>query len=146
MKISIATKEMKRLVKMVSGLEKFNSFPITTVVGFRAKNGVLSLITTDTNNFVRAFTTEYTGDDMDFCLKFDQFSTIVSKTTSNDITIEFNETAIVFRGNGKYTIPLVENPSTDEYQKFPIYDAGFDYTPSGSFSTNTVSSILTYNK
>lgn len=118
--LKIKTELFKGLLdKAIKGCSFNKMIPITGLLSIEAKNGVLTLFTTDKINYLRV--SEKIKEDVeDFVVVVDArlFTDLINKTTSEYISMELNKESLYVEGNGSYffEIPVDEN---GEMIKFP---------------------------
>ena len=121
MQFSILTKTFQEMLNKVNkGASNNKLLPLTSMVRINLTDKVLSLTTTDMNNFVTIRETGINGDNLDVVMPIDTISKIVAKTTTDTITFELVEGFVKLKGNGTYDLPI----SVDEEGinvKFPEY-------------------------
>lgn len=120
--------------------------PITGLMLIRLKYNELTLVTTDTNNYLYVIEKSVTGDDFYVVVQADVFSKLISRMTSSTTTLELVDGNLVVTGNGKYTIDLPLDES-GELIKFPdpVADIVFDTEPS-KLNLSTFKLLLDVNK
>ena len=107
MQLVILTKTLQTMVsKVIKGAGNNKLLPLTGMVHINLKDKVLSLTTTDMNNYVTIKETGINGDDMDIVMPVDTFAKIVAKTTTETTTIEYDNHFIKLKGNGTYSLPV----------------------------------------
>lgn len=117
MKISTA-KLQSMMSKVVKGVGNNKLIPITCLIGIEAKNKVITITSTDGTNYLYVRSNIDSEEEFYVCIKVDQFAKLVSKTTSEFISLEIRDNSLEVRGNGKYQIeiPLDE---TGDIIKYP---------------------------
>lgn len=134
MQFSILTKTFQEMLnKANKGASNNKLLPLTSMVHFNLKDKVLSVTTTDMNNFVTIRETGINGDNMDVVMPIYTISKIVAKTTTETITFEYNDNFVKLKGNGTYSLPI----SVDEEGvsiRFP------EFSFSDTFTTETIKS------
>lgn len=121
MKMTISTSKFQDMVsKSAKGASQNKLLPITSLIAIELKGGTLSLVTTDTINYLTVMADKIEGDDMYVVVPVDIFSKLIAKTTAETITLYTTENSLEVKGNGVYSIPL----SMDEegVVKFPEYE------------------------
>ena len=80
--------------------------PITSMIGIEKNGNSLRFTTTDGNNYLYV-TMEVDGDaEFDITVDAETFSKLVSKLTSEEITLDVTNNYLFVRGNGDYKIAL----------------------------------------
>lgn len=128
MQFSILTKTFQEMLnKANKGASNNKLLPITSMVHINLNDKELSLTTTDMNNFVTVKETGINGDNMSVVMPIYTISKIVAKTTTDTITLEYNDGFVKLKGNGTYDLPV----SVDEEGanvKFPEFSFSEQYT------------------
>ena len=127
MKLTMNTVKLQEMVmKAVKGAGNNKLVPITNFMCISGKGGKLTLITTDSTNYLYVVQKEaYTGDeDFYVTVQVEQFSKLLTRITSPNTTLEVKGETLEVIGNGKYTIGLRPDESgqlikyPDPYDKF----------------------------
>lgn len=106
-KIKVSTVPFQNAVSKVIKAAGFNKWlPITSMIGIRCVNNVLSLITTDGTNSLCARADVVSCDDFNIVVDAELFAKLVSKITSECIELEITGSSLVVTGNGEYKMPL----------------------------------------
>ena len=121
MKLTIGTELMKDVMsRAIKGVGNNKLLPITQMICVSLKDGVLTTITTDGTNYLYVKEQHVAGDDFYVVVDANQFAKLISKMTSENITMTVAEKtgALNVKGNGNYILelPLDED---GEYIKFP---------------------------
>lgn len=119
MKITLKTSVLQQMVgRSVKGASCNKMIPITELMAIQLKNNVLTLITSDATNYLYIRQDKVQGDDFYVVVRVETFAKLISKMTSEDISIELLEDKLQVVGNGKYFIEL---PLDEEGQliKYP---------------------------
>lgn len=121
MKLTIGTELMKDVMsRAIKGVGNNKLLPITQMICVSLKDGVLTTITTDGTNYLYVKEQHVAGDDFYVVVDANQFAKLISKMTSENITMVVAEKtgALNVKGNGNYILelPLDED---GEYIKFP---------------------------
>lgn len=142
--MQIKTEKFKEMVsRSLKGASCNKLIPLTGLMAIELKSGVLTLITTDATNYLYIKEQGIEEDDFYVVVSVDVFSKLISKMTSESITLEFDKDSLKVSGNGKYVIelPIDEN---GKLVKFPdplkkVKDA----EQKGTINAATISTILT---
>lgn len=146
--IKIKTNVLKDAVnKAVKGAGNLPILAITTAIGIEVTPQG-NLILTTTSNTVNlkvkvANVSEPREVGFYACTECDIFSKLTSKTTSEFVTLTLTENALVFYGNGQYTLPIIadEEGSVVRIQDIPVNsDTTYEITK------KDIDKILRYNK
>ena len=146
MKLKIKTNILQEIVNKVTRASTNNKMvPLTGLLSLSVKNGIINAVASDAVNYFEVSAECSATEDFAVVVKSDLFSKIVSKTTSEYITLELVGNALNFTGNGTYKIEL---PLDEEGQpiKYPVYWTMGDITESGTISLATVKSAILANK
>ena len=110
-KMKISTKLLQEMVsKAIKGTSNNKMIPLTSLLGIEIKLGNLTLMTTDGSNHLRIINkVDDTSTDFYTIVNADMFAKLVSKTTSEFITLENKENYLEFSGNGKYKLDVPVN-------------------------------------
>lgn len=120
MELKIKTSVLKDLVsKAVKGVGNNKLLPITTKMAIALKDKTLTLTTTDCTNYLYVRKEGVEGDDFYIVVEAEQFSKLISKLTSEDVSIKLEETCLIVKGNGTYKIEIPMDESTDKFITFP---------------------------
>lgn len=150
MKITLSTTKLQEMVsKAVKGASNNKMIPITELMSLSLHNSTLTLITSDATNYLYIREDKIPGDDFDVVVRVDVFSKLVSKMTSENISLELNKDRLTVIGNGKYAIelPLDENGQLIRYPN-PLKEfvESPEMLPSVEINLSTIKLILATNK
>lgn len=115
MSLEIKTVEFQdMLAKSIKGTRKTNKFApaITSMLGIDVKNNVLTLTTTDGITYLYIINTVF-NEDFYAVVDVEKFYKLVSKITSETITLTLTENALEVKGNGTYLIELALDENGD---------------------------------
>ena len=147
MKLSIKTVVLQEMVgKAVKGASQNKLIPLTSLMAIQLKKKTLTLITTDASNYLYIVQDKVTGSDFYVVVYVDQFSKLISKLTSENVTLELEDNTLNVTANGNYKIelPLDEN---GELIKYPNPIDGMKFEGDGySVNLATIKTILNTNK
>jgi len=145
MELTIKTQKLQEMVsKAVKGASNNKMIPITGLMAITLKNNVLTLMTTDATNTLKVLENGIDGDEFYAVVQADIFSKLISKTTTETITLTLKENSLQVKSNGTYSIEL---PLDEEGNliKFPEYK--FDDTvEKNTINLSTIKTILNANK
>lgn len=148
MKITLATNKLKEMVsKAVKGASNNKMIPITELMSLSLHNNILTLITSDATNYLYIREDKIPGDDFEVVVRVDVFSKLVSKMTSENISLELNKDRLTVIGNGKYAIelPLDEDGNLISYPN-PLVEFSGDIENDVFIDLSTIKLILSANK
>ena len=94
-----------------SAIVKGGVDPQAAMIQITHKNNLLSLRTTNTRNILIVRIPDIPGDDFEVVINIDKFYEIITKTTSDDISLEIEGGNLIFKGNGKYRFPIIVESS-----------------------------------
>ena len=145
MKFTVSTEIMQRLVsRVIKGASNNKLLALTSLVNISLNNGKLRLDTTDMTNVTSAIEYNVEGENFEIVISLDSFAKIVGKTTSENITLEYDNNSLKFIGNGTYNIEVPTNEEGNPI-KFPMYE----FIPTKDPVTieyDDIKSIITANK
>lgn len=106
--IKLETKVLKDLVTKASkGISVDPLIPITNFMCIKLVDGLLEVITTDSTNYMYAKQNFLNcGDEFYAVVNTDIFTKLISKISSEYITLDIIDNVLMIGGNGKYKIPL----------------------------------------
>lgn len=148
MKFTIQTNTLQEMVgKVIKCASDNKLIPITSLLSIKVDNNILYLTTTDaTNYFYVKSTTPVESDSFEVSVIADTFAKLIQKTTSENITIEYDEVGfkLTVIGNGTYILelPLDENGKPI---KFPTVNTD-NKVKCGTIKVSSIKDALTYNK
>lgn len=105
--MKIKTETMKEMVaKAIQGAGNNQLIPITSLLGIKCNDGKLTLVTTDSTNYL--YVTHAIEDKTDFQVVVDVavFSKLIQRTSSEYIELDLQENFLEVKGNGTYSIEL----------------------------------------
>lgn len=109
MKLTLNTKKLQELVsRAIKGVGNNKLIPITSLMAIELKDSVLTLITTDSTNYLYVKEEKVVGDDFYAVVDANQFSKLISKMTSDNVILSIKEGiwTLEIKGNGNYRIEL----------------------------------------
>lgn len=152
MKLTINTAQFQNMVaKAVKGAGMNSDLLITQLMSISLKDNLLTLKTTDNNNYLYIRQSKVAGEDFNVVVSADKFSKLISKLTCENVTLELQEKdgldKLVIKGNGKYVIelPYDENGELIEFPD-PVADTTDDFWSSAELQLSTVRHILSTAK
>jgi len=117
MKFKLSTAKMTVILNRVAkGVGSSKVLPITEYLRLTLEDGTLTVIATNSVNFITSITKEVTGKNGEVIVKADQLIKLVTKTTKPEISFTEKEDHLEVKGNGTYKIPLFET------NKYPTYE------------------------
>lgn len=153
MKLKINTAQFQNMVaKAVKGAGMNSDLFITQLMSISLKDNLLTIETTDNNNYLYVRLAKVAGEDFSVVVPADKFSKLISKLTCEDVTLELQSKdgeldKLVVKGNGKYVIEL---PYDEEGELIdfpdPVADTTGDFWSSAEIQLSTVRHILSTAK
>lgn len=131
MDLTINTKILQDMVaKAIKGSSNNKMIPITSLIGIELKNQILTLMTTDGSNHLRVnqkieLDPLYgPGEQQTFytVVNAEQFSKLVSKTTSENMSLTITDNYLEVKGNGTYKLEIAmdEDGNVIKFTNFNI--------------------------
>lgn len=148
MKLSMKTVVFQELVsRAIKGAGQNKLIPITSLMAIEVKDGKLRIITTDASNYLYIKQEPVTGNDFYVVVPVEQFSKLISKMTSENISLELDETSLVVKGNGTYKIELTldEEGNLIQYPD-PLAELSESPVYTKTVKLTTIKTILATNK
>lgn len=144
MQLVVNTQKLKDMVsKSIKGAGNNKLIPITQFIGITKVDNTLRLTTTDATNYLYVQDTiDESEEEFAVTVFVEQFSKIISKLTSENVSLVVKDNVLEVHGNGTYSIelPLDEN---GEIIKFPDPIANIKKADSkGSVSLADIKVIL----
>ena len=123
------------------GVGNNNMIPLTSMMAIELQDNKLTLITTDSKNFLYIIQDNIPGDDFYAVVIADTFAALVAKTTSETIHLDLKDNSLEFVGNGKYMIELPDEEG--EMVEFPDPRQDVELDILDDIHLTTINSILT---
>lgn len=143
--LTIKTSDLQGMVNKVikgAGNSKFNT--LTNLINVVVENGKMSLTTTDSNNYFTIYGNVNSSEEMTFTVGVEKFSKLVSKMTTENITIKVSDDLITVTGNGTYKIPIQLDVDGTQI-KYPKHEIN-DPEETGTIKTSVIKNIILHNK
>lgn len=142
MKFSIKTDKFKEMVsRSIKGASCNKLIPLTSLMSVELKKKTLTLITTDSTNYLYIRENKVEGEDFYVTVPVDTFSKLISRMTCETISLEVKDGSLEVSGNGKYLIELPQDENGDMI-KFPDPLAKVKASPLGEIKSTTIATIL----
>ena len=145
--LSLKTVVLQEMVsRSIKGAGQNKLIPLTSLMAIRLENEQLTLITTDASNTLY-IAHEMAGSKDFYCVvRAEQFVKLISKMTSENVTLEISDGVLNVKGNGNYKIelPLDENGELITYPD-PVSELQIDGEVE-EISLATIRTILNTNK
>jgi DNA polymerase III sliding clamp (beta) subunit (PCNA family) len=144
--IKIKTNTLQKLLtKVLKAVSNNKLLPITSLVGIKtSKEGVLTLVAYDGGNFLKVSTSIDFHEDKYVAINADSFYALVSRLTSDDITLDFTQDYLKVNSSGsnyKFDIAYEEGSVV----KFPEFEVDIN-NPTASIQLADLELALTLNK
>jgi DNA polymerase III sliding clamp (beta) subunit (PCNA family) len=100
MKVTIETKLLQELTnRVMKGVGNNDSIMRTCWIGIKCENNVLSMTAWDGENYIQVRQDKVICDDFKVTVTANTFAQLISKTTSENISMELNENYLEVKGN-----------------------------------------------
>lgn len=106
--MKVNTNLMKNMLSHVAKCKPSSLLEITNYYEIKVQDNILYLTATDGTNYVVAHQL-VEADDMCVIVKADQFTKLITKTTTEDIQLNIVGNALEVKGNGVYRVEIVED-------------------------------------
>ena len=137
------TKLQEMVSKAFKGVGNNKLKPITELISLRLTGGLFTLTTTDGDNYM--YITESVENDGDFyaVVQANQFARLVSKITSEDVSLSVENNCLEVYCNGNYKIPVEIDASTGTIVEYTDPVAKLQYSENEKIGAITVQDIST---
>lgn len=153
MKLTINTATFQNMVaKAIKGAGMNSDLLITQLMSISLKDNMLTLETTDNNNYLYVRQNKVAGEDFSVVVPAEKFSKLISRLTCEDVTLELQSKdgeldKLVVKGNGKYVIELPYNEEGELIEFVdPVSETTDDFWNSAELQLSTVRHILSTAK
>lgn len=136
---TVLFKDMVTRARKGAGNDK--RIPLTSMMAIELVDNKLTLITTDSKNYLYIIQDNIPGDDFYAVVIVDTFAALVSKTTSETIHLDLQGNSLEFIGNGTYMIELPDEEG--EMVEFPDPRQDVELDVLDDIHLTTINSILT---
>ena len=110
MKVTLETKTLKNLIaRIMKGVGNNESMMRTCWIGIKCQENTLYMTAWDGENYLQVSEDKIMCDDFKVTVTANTFSQLVSKTTSENITLELKDKYLRVKGNGDYKLELPVN-------------------------------------
>ena len=114
--MKIKTEILQKILSKVSkGVGQHKLLPFTNWVSISLCSGKLTIISTDGRNYLYVIEDGVEGEDFYDVVDANQLITLISKTTKEDVSLEFGEKSLKVKGNGTYELVNVTDENGDIY-------------------------------
>lgn len=146
MKLTINTTLLQTMVaRAVKGASENKMIPLTSLMAIELKDNTLTIITTDSTNYLYVKSDKVVGDDFYVVIQSELFSKLVSKLTCENVTMELKENFLNVKGNGSYSIELPLNED-GELIRFPDPVSKVNLENAGEVKLSTIKLITSTAK
>ena len=136
------TKLQELAAKAFKGVGNDRNKPITELIALNVENGLFTLITTDYDNFLYVSET-VDCDDFYAVVEANRFVKLVSRLTSEDVTLDIVDNCLEVRANGKWSIPMEIDHSTGKVVDYTNPLATFEADEKiGEITAQDISTII----
>lgn len=130
MKVTLETKVLKDLTaRVMKGVGKNESIMRTCWIGIKCQDNTLSMTAWDGENYLVVSEDKIVCDDFKVTVTAEKFAQLVSKTTTDKITLELKDNYLKVKGNGDYKLEL---PVNDEGELDNYPEIVFDTKKKGT--------------
>lgn len=130
MKVTLETKVLKDLTaRAMKGVGKNESIMRTCWIGIKCQENTLSMTSWDGENYLVVSEDKIVCDDFKVTVTAEKFAQLISKTTSEKITLEMTDKYLKVKGNGDYKLEL---PVNDEGELDNYPEIVFDTKKKGT--------------
>lgn len=146
MKLKLNTESLKvATTKAAKGAGNLAMLTITSAIALELKDGDLVLTTTTNSHNLDVRIKGVSSAENNFyaCTDCELFTRLVSKTNTENITLEVTENSLVFTGDGVYNLPLLQDEEGTMVRITPITVDSLEVI---SVPTENLKKILTWNK
>lgn len=141
------------VAKAVKGAGMNNDLFITQLMSISLRDNMLTLETTDNNNYLYVRLDKVAGEDFNVVVPADKFAKLIAKLTCENVTLEIPTAKageldkLVIKGNGKYVIelPYDEEGELIEFSD-PVSETTDDFWSTAELQLSTVRHILSTAK
>lgn len=146
--IKIKTTTLQDAVaKAVKGAGNLPILAITTAIGIEVTPEGSLILTTTSNTVNLKITVKNVAPPQEVgfyaCTECDLFAKLTSKTTSEFVTLVLTDSALIFVGNGQYTLPIIAD---EEGSVVRIKDIVVNSDSTYEITKKDIDKILRYNK
>lgn len=130
MKVTLETKVLKNLVaRVMKGVGNNESMMRTCWIGIKCLENTLYMTAWDGENYLQVSEDKIVCDDFKVTVTANTFAQLISKTTSEKVTMELKDKYLKVKGNGDYKLEL---PVNDEGELDNYPELVFDNKGKGS--------------
>lgn len=149
MKITLKTEKLQEMVsRAVKGCGNNNGIAMTSYLSIELSGHNLILTTSDASNYLYIMEDKVEGEDFKVVVEAEKFAKLISRTTTENISLEIVGEELNVEGNGKYRIELpldeegrlVKLPNPLESVDIKKIEKKYDV------NLTTIKTLLTVNK
>ena len=112
------TKLQEMATKSFKGVGNNKLKPLTEMMALKLENGVFTLISTDSDNFLYISDKVETDKDFYAVVQANQFVKLISRLTSENVSLEVKNNCLMITGNGNYKLPVEIDVSTGKMVEY----------------------------
>lgn len=117
--LTIKTTKLQELIsKATKGVGNKKDRPITESIAIKVENNILTLVTTDYDNYLY-ISAEVESDDFYAVVNADLFAKLITRITTDSISLDVSDSSLVIKGNGEHQIPLTIDITTGDIVEYP---------------------------
>ena len=117
--LKISTAKLQELVsKAIKGVGNNKLIPRTTDIAIKVSDNTLTLITSDDDNYLNV-SESVESEDFYAVVQADQFSKLVMRTTSEEISLDLVGDVLEVHGNGVHKFAVDIDANTNEMVEYP---------------------------
>jgi len=141
--MQLKTKQFQEICKgILEAVDETNNVTVTETLELKVEHGKMYLSVTNKEYFVTVSLNVNTEETMKAVISASLFLKLISKITTEEISISMTDNALVVKGNGSYKFPLIfDGESLLELPKISIDEVTNTFT----ISTEVLDDILKYN-
>lgn len=141
--MQIKTVKLQEMVgKAFKGVGANKLIALTEMIALKLENGVLTIISTDNNNYLD-IVAEVEGDDFYAVIYADQFSKLIARTTSDTVSLDVIGNELKIKGNGEHSVSVILDDSTGAMVEYPDPSKDFDKSHKiGAIPVDVLKTIL----
>jgi len=147
MSLTVKTVEFQEMVaRACKGSTQNKLIPLTSLMKIEVKDNILYLVTTNMSDYLY-IKKKVEAEDFYAVVQTEQFSKLISRMTSENITLSLDNAILNVKGNGNYKIELLMD-ETGDLIKYPdpVKGIKFEGEASATINLSTIKTILTTNK
>lgn len=140
---TIKTSKLQDMVARAAKVQVNKLIPLTNMISIEVKDNKLTLMTTDSANYVSVTADNIACGDFSTVVPLDLFSKLIGKITTENIKITVKESHIDVKGDGVYSVPIEMDSGSPV--KFKGYE--WNYSTEGRvIHLSVIKDILRVNK